>query len=400
MTPLILTRLQARRFLLAHQGLWPPHNGAGASGALAYIRRVNCIQFDPLNIAGRNAELTLQARVADFRPAMLDTLLYAERRLLDGWDKVMSIYPVEDWPYFRRYREAERQRLGHDHHPIAEVLPAVRAALAARGPLSSLELDFEQRVNWPWGPTRISRAALESMYAWGELIIHHKVNTRKVYDFAARHLPAELLAAPDPNASDEQFNDWRVLRRIGGIGLIWNKSGDAWIGLDLKSGERAAALKRLLAQGTLREATVEGLSVPLYLRSADLPALERAQIEVAPRAAILAPLDNLLWERRLVEALFGFVYRWEVYKPAAEREYGYYVLPILYGDRFVARFEPGRDKKTGALVIKNWWWETNIEVTHELQAELRACFARFCAFLGAATLQLAPAAMPAASWLP
>ncbi len=391
MEKISLTNRQARRFILAHQGLWPPHSRTGKSGVMEHIRRVGCIQFDPLNMAGRSPELVLQARVADFQPAILDELLYEDRRLLDGWDKMMSIYPVEDWPYFQRRREAALSRYNHGKRPAAAILPEVRAEIERRGPLSSIDLDFDQTVDWAWAPTRIARAALESMYYWGELVIHHKVNTRKVYDFASRHIPPELLNTPDPNPTEEQFHDWYILRRIGGIGLIWDKAGDAWIGIPgVKSTQRKAALARLLEQGSLLEVQVEGMSLPLMMRAADLPVLEDVlgTKDIAPRAAILAPLDNLLWDRRFIEELFGFRYRWEVYKPAAEREYGYYVLPILYGNRFIARFEPGRDRKNNALILKNWWWEADVEPDADMQAALRACFERFMGFLGVENIRI------------
>ena len=103
---------------------------------------------------------------------------------------------------------------------------------------------------------------------------------------------------------------------------------------------------------------------------------------------ILAPLDNLLWARELVEQLFGFGYTWEVYKPVAEREYGYYVLPVLYGDRFVARFEPARDKRNGALVIKGWWWEPGVTPSPEMHTRLQDCLERFLRYLGAETITM------------
>ena len=119
------------------------------------------------------------------------------------------------------------------------------------------------------------------------------------------------------------------------------------------------------------------------------PAVQRIQSSSTgirlprPAARILAPLDNLLWDRRLVKELFDFDYRWEVYKPQSERKYGYYVLPVLYGDRFIARFEPGYDKKSKTLVIKNWWWEKGLKPTKVMQRELANCFRRFAAYLGA-----------------
>jgi len=388
--PLLLSNQQARRFLLSHQGLWPPRALEGKPGVLAYMRRVRCIQFDPLDIVGRNPELVLQARVADFSPAMLNELLYQERQLLDGWDKNMSIYPVEDWPYFRRGREAARRHAGKSHAQVEAIVPQVHQELEQRGPLSSLELDFGQTVDWAWAPTRLARAALESMYFWGELVIHHKVHTRRVYDLAHRHIPAELLAAPEPNETLEAFHDWYMLRRLGSIGLLWNRGGSAWLGMsEIKSAQRAAALHRLMARGLVREARIEGIETPFYLRSADVPLLDMAAEDVAPRVAILAPLDNLLWDRELVRALFGFDYVWEVYKPVAERRYGYYVLPMLYGDRFIARFAPERDKRNGTLTIKSWWWEPGVSPSQQMQAALRGCFQRFLSYLGAESLHLA-----------
>lgn len=391
MERITLTKQEARRFLLAHQHLWPPYALEGKSGIVQYIRHVGCIQFDPLNIVGHNHDLTLQARIADFRPAMMQELLYADRQLLDGWDKNMSIYHVEDWPYFQRYREQNRKQPRRSGEQVEAALHAVRRALEERGPLSSLDLEMNQTVDWWWAPTTLARAALESMYLWGELVIHHKVHTRRVYDFASRHLPQELLTADDPNETDEQFYEWYALRRIGSLGLLWNKSGDGWLGIsDFKSAKRQAALTSLLKQGKIIEAQVDGINTPLYLRRSDLAFLHAVQDaeETPPRAAILAPLDNLLWERRLLEAIFDFRYRWEVYKPVHEREYGYYVLPVLHGDRFVARFEPGRDKEGGVLQIKQWWWEPGIEPNEPLQAELHRCVQRFLRYLDCETIEI------------
>jgi hypothetical protein len=151
----------------------------------------------------------------------------------------------------------------------------------------------------------------------------------------------------------------------------------------MKSPERKGAFERLLEKGLLLEVEVEGIDAPFYVRSEDRGTLDGIiqSGRRTPKAVILAPLDNLLWDRRLVKALFDFYYIWEVYKPAAERQYGYYVLPILYGDRFIARFEPGRDKESGGLIIKNWWWEEGVTTSNTMKSELLRCFKRFLGFL-------------------
>jgi uncharacterized protein YcaQ len=241
------------------------------------------------------------------------------------------------------------------------------------------------------------------MYAWGELIVHHRVHTRKVYDFAARHIPEEVLSAPDPNESETVYHDWYVERRIGSMGLLWNRAGGAWLGIrGFKSKDRRAALGRLLERGEIAEVRVEGLKPRFYVRREDERMLEAAAeaVQGSRRAIIVAPLDNVMWDRNLVEALFNFEYVWEVYKPAEERRYGYYVLPILYGDRFIARFEPKRGED-GTLAIEGWWWEEGVEVTEAMRVAVTGCLDRFLEYLGTERLSVEPDVVDKASldWL-
>lgn len=205
----------ARRFLLAYQGLagGPPSSGPDSPGSpgaadpaaavMDYLRRVGSIQFDPLNIAGRNPELVLQARVPGFTPEVLYSLLYRQRRLIDGWDKMMCIYPVEDWPRFRPLRQAalHKYRTSRRGQPALEAAHKVRTELEARGPLSSADIDLDHTVDWSWAPTKLSRAALEAMFHTGEVIVHRKEGNRKIYDLARRR-PAALRAS-HPQASNQ-----------------------------------------------------------------------------------------------------------------------------------------------------------------------------------------------------
>lgn len=396
MNAMKITQAQVRQFLLRYQELMPPYGLSGKSGIMAYIRKVGCIQFDPLNIVGRNPDLVLQSRVADFSPALLEALLYDDRTLLDGWDKMMSIYATEDWPYFARYREAMRRHYGHEDQPATAVLPTIRSELKQRGPLSSIDIALDETVDWHWAPTRLARAALESMYNWGELIVHHKVNTRKYYDFASNHIDHELLNAPDPLPTNHKYQEWHIYRRLGSIGLIWNRGSNAWLSImGVKSEEREATLQQLCDQDKIAEIEVEAFPYPLYVRRDDIALLKDTCTwsPPPPQASIIAPLDNLMWDREYIETLFGFRYRWEVYTPVAKREYGYYVLPILYGDRFIARFEPGWDKKTATLQIKQWWWEPDVTVTETMVQAIQACFKRFLHFREAQGLQILPEAL-------
>jgi uncharacterized protein len=381
-----ISNKQARNFLLIHQGLTNPFTFDGKHGILDFINRVGCIQFDPLNIAGHNHEIVLQSRINQFRPQMLAELLYQDRSLIDGWDKNMSIYSTLDWPYFHRVRKTFRDYFINRSPQIQPVESEVRKIIEERGPVTSSDLDLNQKVDWPWAPTRLSRAVLECMYFSGELILHHKTHTRKIYDLASKYLPEELLNATEPNLPEEQYHDWYILRRIGSIGLLWNKASDAWLGISgLKTRERNASFSRLLDSGSIYPVKVEDVKTDLYIRSSDLNTLKNSleNPSMFNHTAVLAPLDNLIWDRHLTRTLFDFEFRWEVYKPVELRTYGYYVLPVLSGDRFVARFEPGFDKKKKVFWIKNWWWEHDIKPDDLLIAKIKQCLVQFCKFLGA-----------------
>ena len=226
-----ISRSQARRFILTHQCLLPPRTISGKQDILDFFNRVGCIQYDPLNIVGNNPELVLQSRVKDFKPEILEEMLYSDRTIVDDWDKMMAIYPVTDKPYFhyRKLEAADRDRRRNADHTLA-VIPEIRKEIKERGPLSSIDFEHDRKVAWSWGPTRLAKVALDDMYFQDELVIHHKLNTRKFYDLASRHIPADILNAPDPHATHEEYQDWHVHRRLRSLGLVWSRAGIwAWI---------------------------------------------------------------------------------------------------------------------------------------------------------------------------
>lgn len=385
-----ISKKQARQFILAYQGLLPPRQLAGKAGIMEYVCRVGCLQYDPLDMVGTNPNLVLQSRVRDYRPQLLAELLYSERSLVDGWDKNTAIFPVADWPYFCRYRNREILYRGQEEKDLNKAIPRVLEELREKGPLSSTDFVQDEKVNWFWGPAKASRAALEILWYKGEVIIFKRIRQRRVYDLACRHIPEEILFAQDPNPGEEEYCRWHVKRRINAIGLLWNKASDAWLGIrGLKTPMRNAAFASLEEQGEIVPVEIEGLNQLVYIARENIPLLREILTgsQAEPQAAFLAPLDNMLWDRKLIAALFGFEYTWEVYKPARQRQYGYYVLPVLYGDRFVARFEPRFNKKTGVLDILNWWWEPGIEPSEAMWQALNSCLCAFMSYLGATGLE-------------
>jgi uncharacterized protein YcaQ len=227
MNQIELTNKQARHFILLKQGLIGNYRFVGEQGACDYIKQAGCIQFDPIDVCGKNAELVLQSRVEGFTKDMLYKLLYTDRKLVDYFDKNMAIFSVEDWKYFSRQRDVYRE-YGRNKEQVNAVADRIKSIIKEKGFASSKDIDYKEQVDWPWGPTTLSRAALESLYFRGDLVLHHKKGTIKYYALAEDYISEEILKAEDPNITLEEHLEWRVLRRIGGVGLLWNKPSDAW----------------------------------------------------------------------------------------------------------------------------------------------------------------------------
>ena len=388
---LTITKGEARRFILARQGLIGKHRFVGKDGAYQYVRQAACIQYDPVDVCGKNAELTLQSRVKGFRKKTLYDLLYKDRLLIDYSDKELAIWPREDWPWFSRYRETSKAH-GAGFPGIPELEEQAVAYIRRHGPVSSDTLPIEGKIYWHssmhWSghwhtESPAARSVLEQLYTDGTLLIHHKSGSRKYYDLAEKYLDPALLAAADPCPDENDYLDWRVLRRIGAVGLLWNKRSDAYLGIRMDTEQRNEAFQRLENGRMITPVQVEGVSAPLYLPAKDqgvLDAVLAEQIDLTSRMEFLAPLDPMLWDRKLIETLFGFQYSWEIYTPPAKRKYGYYVLPILHGQEFVGRIEMAADKKAGTLIVKNVWFEPGVRQTKRLLSALDKTILRFARF--------------------
>jgi uncharacterized protein YcaQ len=390
-----LTNRQARQFLLLKHGLLGEYQFTGKQGVMDFVRQVGCIQYDPIDVCGKNAELVLQSRIKGFTKNMLDELLYKDRLLIDYPDKNLAIFPVEDWPYFERYRQAARQHA--KRFPEMETLSEqVRAHIQNQGALSSddLKLDgnfaWQSAIHWSSG-NNSSRSVLEQMYSTGELIIHHKKGTRKYYDIAGKYIQPNLLNTPEPLEDELEHHKWRVLRRIGAVGLLWNRASDAWLNIwGMKAEQRNEVFRQLLHEARIVAVAVEQMKDMLYCRAEDLPLIEAVLQNPAPklRCELIAPLDNFIWDRKLINELFGFDYTWEIYTPAIKRKYGYYVLPLMYGESFIGRAEVIAERKVGRLVVKNIWYENGIKPTKQLRIALNNCFQNFVLFNGCETISI------------
>ena len=356
----------ARRFLALRHFLAPPRSlPAGREGILAVFERFGSIQFDPLEVAGRNHDLVLLARVPDYRREVTDALLYDERVLYETYNKGLSLVPTADLPWFRitwdLNRAAKDSGVFDEHAPLVrELLERIRAD----GHLSSTDIAPRAAIDWYWRPTNQVRAILEALAQSGILGIARREGNRRIYDLVERLFPADLLAERPPELEQRRF---KLLSRYRAHGLLGTGGqAEVWLGTGPGGEFRRQLRAELIEAGEIVPVAVDGLRGERHVVTAELPLLERAEREVAagdppggaaPEAAFLAPLDPLVWDRGLLRTLYGFDYLWEVYVPAHKRRWGYYVLPLHFGDRLVGRIEPRIDRKAGVLQVLGLWWE-------------------------------------------
>jgi uncharacterized protein YcaQ len=202
---------------------------------------------------------------------------------------------------------------------------------------------------------------MEALFVTGRLGIARRDGNRRYYDLVERLFPSELLAQRVPK---EESVRHRLLSRHKAVGLMGTGGGTDLVTGTSSAADRTALTAQLVDEGVLLPVRVDGLREQRYILAEELPLLEAASLTPSGASAsvsFVAPLDPLLWDRRLLQRLFGFDYTWEIYTPAAKRRFGYYALPILFGDRFVGRIEPRLERRTRTLRVLGIWFEDAFE---------------------------------------
>jgi uncharacterized protein YcaQ len=383
----------ARRFLVARQLLAPARSlDGGMEGVLEVFRRWGSVQFDPLSVAGRNHDLVLHARVAGYDPAWSD-LLYERRDVFEAYNKGLSLVLTSEYPWFRATLSRNSRRLIADNREVAErVLERIRAD----GPLSAL--DFERargsETDWFGTPANVVRALLEAYAFTGVLGLARRECNRRYYDLLERLLPADVLA--HEVSLREQFRH-KLLSRYRAHGLLGiGGGGDIFGGLGPAKPDprwpghpgRTALREELVEDGELVRVDVEGVRGKRFVLRDEVELLG-ATTEPPPSVAFLSPFDPLVWDRGLLGALFGFDYVWDLFFPPEKRRFGWYVLPILFRDRFVGRIEPRIERTDGRVQVLGLWWEDGFQprrVDGFVDA-MRSALGAYLAFAGAERLE-------------
>lgn len=355
--PVIATPLAARRFARAALHLDEPH--ADIAAALAYH---GYIQIDPINICGRMHDLILRNRVANYREGDLMRHLHeadneaSARAIKRTGDRtafehhvpdtgILAAFPLEAWPHLLSAMHRRTQGAGAWSGrltPREKTLAAhLLAEIAARGPLGAEDFDDDRQARRVWGAAKLVKATLQKLFFHGRLLIAQRANNRRRYDLPERVLPATVLAKTEPPAAETA----------------------RWLALLKLRQRRLATLKRdelRLVGDEVQTVNVAGCPA-LYCLNEDRPLLEACMArEAAPPPAtvaasdavrLLAPLDPLIYDRRVTAELWGFDYTWEAYTPPAKRVRGYYALPVLAGTEIVGHVDPKADRAARRLRV-------------------------------------------------
>ncbi len=376
-----------RRFILGKQGLWPGRRWTGLEGTAQALQAIEAVQIDPLTVLARSHDIALWGRVAGYRPEYLTELMYGQRRFFD-FGGALFVYPIAELPYWRTYMQRARGqgRTGRYALDHPELLDQVRAAIRARGPLSPRDFAGTERVERQYRGSKDTSIALYALWITGELMIHHREGSVRYYDLRERIAPPALDFAA-PTAEAEEFFACKVVSFHGLMrARDWRSTLSGRIHRPIDRDEGAAWLERLLAQGRLARVQVQGQRDSFLALAEDLPQIELLASGMVPpewqplgptttsEVTFLSPLE-IVSARGRAAWLFDFDYVWEIYKPAHTRRWGYYTLPILWGDRLVARIDPKLDRATHTLLIKGFWYEDGFPADPAERAAFASAFA-------------------------
>ena len=387
----------ARRLAISRQRLAGPRPPADAAGILDVVRDLGCLQLDPISAVARSHLLVLWSRLGKFDPAHLDTLLWRERQLFEYWAHCASIVLTEDYQihaqrmqtsitgdsaWMQRTRDwvVENDAL-HQH---------IIDRLTREGPLGSQHFEDKSADEWHasgWTSGRNVPHLLDFMWGKGTVLVAGRTGQQRLWDLAERVLPSWTPRELLPERELVRRAAQKSLRALG-VGRPQDIKNHFirhnYPGL-------ASALKELEAEGRIERVQIaeDGRLWPgiWYVHTDDLPLLEQLKSGTwQPRTTLLSPFDNLICDRARTELLWDFTFRIEIYVPKAKRQYGYYVLPILHGDKLIGRIDPTFDRKSGTLNIHAVHAEPNAPMMSEAAQAVADAIAELAAFLGARTI--------------
>lgn len=390
-----------RRFLLEALRLtggtpYAQTERASPARILKEIKRLECVQIDPVAVVERNQHLVLAARVPGYAPRALERLL-AQGRVFEYWANGASVIPMEDYPLFAGVRHWLRltPSFASKFRPVTDT---VLSRLAAEGPLPSRAFVSGRRVHGWWdskiAKTKDTSHVLNELWFAGQVMVVRRDGAERYFDLPERVVPADILRrsrqmdTADANAAllEKYMRAYRVFDIGDGFRFGWRKT---------KVAERRETVERSVRAGLIVPLQLAGVQRQYFVLAEDLDRLRRHEADARRTRAVpdhpirfLPPLDNLLWRRERLADLFNFNYTWEIYVPAHERRFGYYTMPILAGNGFIGRLDPRLDRARSRLVVRLLHFEPGVRPTNALRRRVRQSLEAFAAFHGAEEVEL------------
>ncbi|MGH1579135.1 winged helix-turn-helix domain-containing protein [Planktotalea sp.] len=384
----VLTNKSARAVFLDRHLLSNAPTGTGKDkDLLDVITRLGFVQVDSINTVERAHHMILRARRTSYKPKNLVPLLERDHSLFEHWTHDASVIPSEFFPHWKlRFRrdavKLKAQWRSWRRGGFEEVLDAIKTQIEVEGPKSSACVGIGEKRGsggwWDWHP---SKTALEYLWRVGNLSVTRRESFKKFYDLTERVLD-EAVLSNDP--SDEDSIDWLCNAALDRLGFATSTEiADFW---DIVTKSEA---KEWCQSKGLIEVDVEGVDGKLRRSFARSSIVDETPPKPTSRLRILSPFDPALRDRKRAERLFGFHYRIEIFVPEAKRQYGYYVFPILEGDRLVGRIDMKALRAEDVLNVTGLWWEKGVRVVPARVEKLRKELDRMAKFAGVSQVRIA-----------
>lgn len=339
----------ARQLVLQTQALGNPWFRSDKSGVLSCIQQLSYVQIDTLAVVARAHHHTLWTRLPHYQESQLAQLLEKDRSVFEYWSHAASYLPMSNYrfslPRKREYASGRSHWFGQDKKVKAFVLDRIKR----EGPLQSKDFEHKRQGPGNWYDWKPAKQALEQLFMEGNLMVAKRLGFQKVYDLTERVLPSDTDTRMP---SSREYAEFLIRSSLKSHGIMLPKEMSYLrrnIHPDLEK-----SMKRMLSEGELIELRIEQDPDRTYLA---FPEVLKTTFSESERIQLLSPFDNLIIQRQRVKQLFGFDYMIECYLPESKRKYGYFSLPVLYGNKFVARFDPKADRAQKVFYLKNFHFE-------------------------------------------